>query len=101
MAQVVWLCGPQSGCREESNPPLRQSCFSFFLIFHLFVFLCDVSAFPGAGKSNVSFWHWAPDASGKDVSSYRDSRNKLTLVRGLVLLLCPFTFPLASSMRRP
>lgn len=87
--QMVWLCGHGStvawknGCRYKPNPALRYSCFGLFLIFHLFVSLFDISTFPGAGKSGVSFWHWARDASGKDIFSYRDSHKKLTLAGGL------------------
>lgn len=81
-----WLCGHGSavawknGCRYKPNPALRYSCFG---LFHLFVSLFDISAFPGAGKSDVSFWQWALEASGKDVFSYRDSHKKLTLAGGL------------------
>lgn len=84
--QMVWLCGHGSaaarkkGCR--SNPALRYSCFGLFLIFRVFVSLFDVSTFPGAGKSGVSFWHWALDASGKDIFSYGDSHKKLALAGG-------------------
>lgn len=86
---MVWLCGHGSaaarknGCRYESNPALSYSCFGLFLIFPVFVSLFDISTFPGAGKSGVSFWHWALDASGKDIFSYRDSHKKLTLAGGL------------------
>lgn len=80
----VWLCGHSSAvaCENgyESNPALRYSCFG---LFHLFVSLLDISAFPGAGKSGVSFWQWALEASVKDIFSYGDSHKKLTLARGL------------------
>lgn len=82
----VWLCGHGSalawknGCRYESNPALRYSCFG---LFHLFVSLFDISAFPGAGKSGVSFWQWTLEASGKDIFSYGGSHKKLTLAGGL------------------
>lgn len=66
--QMVWLCGHGStvawknGCRYESNPARRYSCFGLFLIFHLFVPLFDISTFPGAGKSVCPFGigHWMP-----------------------------------------
>lgn len=100
----VWLCGHGSavawknGYRYESNPALRYSCFS---LSHLFVSLFDISTFPGAGTSGVSFWQWALEASGKRFFSYGDSHKKLTLAGGLrtcpywcilVLLLCPVFF---------
>lgn len=56
---------------------------SFFLVFHLFVSVFDIPTFLGAGKSGVSFWHWALDASGKNIFSYGDSHKKLTLAEGL------------------
>lgn len=77
-----WLCGHGSamawknGCRCKPNPALRYLCFG---LFGLFVSLFDISAFPGAGKSSVSFWQWALEASGKD----GDSHKKLTLAGGL------------------
>lgn len=81
-----WLCGHGSavawknGCRYKPNPALRYSCFG---LFRLFVSLFDISAFPGAGKSGVSFWQWALEASGKDIFSNGDSHKKLTLAGGL------------------
>jgi len=89
-----WLCGHSSavswknGCRYESNPALRYSGFGLFLIFHLFVSLFDISTFPGAGKSGVSFWHGALDASGTDIFSYGDSHKKLILAGGLRTCPC-------------
>lgn len=87
--QMVLFCGHgaavawKNACRYDSNSARRYSCFGLFLIFHLFVYLFDISAFPWAGKTCVSFWHWALDASGKDIFSYRDSHKKLTLAGGL------------------
>lgn len=111
--QMVWLCGHGSavawknGCRYESNPALRYSCFGLFLNSFIYLFLSGISTFPGAGRSGVSFWHRALDASGKDIFSYRDSHKKLTLAGGL--RACPswccccilLVFSLASSMGRP
>ena len=108
--QMVWLCvhgctvAWKHECRYVSNPALRYSFFGFFLVFHLFVSLLDISIFPGAGRSAVSFWHWAPNASRKDFVSYRVSHQKLTLVGGL--RTCPswcccsilMSFPLPAAL---